>query len=571
MIKNRNMPDISRNYQFIVLAGILEQLVKMSKKLRGFSDQCELFHRVAELSMSERQNIKSQILSVTIPASGGVIVLDPASSIINTSSASSTPSFKLPRVVSSTGKVETDNLRWLKDQKGPIVIRDIKHRHAFNRDIHHGGLLTSSRYASVHLMEAWPCLLQSKAADVRPGIVKENTLPDCKLICVKMAKCDEGLRRLHREGSALLALQDTGRVAELWNPSAFAQYLHRGMLITLYQPVPPPQDSGHDVYLSLDEAEDRIEELSRALSILHVSGWIWLGLQPKHILFRDSKMDPRDIVPPLRILGLENARCMSGTHCFEFVADSIWAAPEVSNHQPNSTNHLKVMGQVSDAQNNMPERGPTAAADMYSLGLLVSAYLARSLRPAKASSEEMCYLFNACVYNPIQKIRVDHWLVGLASDLLQDDPLLRPTAEQVLTRISLCRRDRTLLHRLEPSMCAVDGYIHPLTLQMVWPVVLKTCIIPDQRNQQRMTDYVTVHAGIETPSGKVVADYRGRPVSKQYLQWLRHLRLHSHALSDGDRGAIDGRRKCNGIFDMAYYKHFRQVLQSCFVSYTNKV
>ena len=565
-MKNGESPGIARNFQFIELAGILEQLVKKSKRLKGFPEHCKLFQKVSELTMSERQNIKEQVLSLNIPASGGCFILDPASSIVKTSSASTTVSFKLPRVVSSTGKFESDNLMWLKAQKGETVLRDIKHRHAFNRDINFGGLLTSSRYASVYLMEAWPATCQSKAADVRPGIAKEDTLPDCRLVCVKMAKCDQGLRRLRREGSALLALQDTGRVAELWNPSAFALYLDRGMLITLYQPVPPPQDSGHDVYLSLDEVEDRIEELSRVLSILHMSGWIWLGLQPNHILFLDFKMDPRDKVPPLRILGLENARCLAGTPCFEFDADSIWSAPEVTTHQPKSTNHLKVTVQVSVAQNNIPGRGQTAAADMFSLGLLVSSYLARSLRPSKASSQELCSLFNACVYNPIQKIGMDHWLVGLASDLLRDDPLLRPTAEQVLQRISLGRRDRNLLHRLEPSISAVDGYIHPVTLQMVWPVVLKTTIVPDQRNQQRMTDYVTVHAAIETPSGKVVADYRGRLVTKQFLQWLRHLRLHTHALSDGDRGAYDGRRKCNGIFDMAYYKHFRQVRQSCFIS-----
>jgi hypothetical protein len=94
---------------------------------------------------------------------------------------------------------------------------------------------------------------------------------------------------------------------------------------------------------------------------------------------------------------------------------------------------------------------------------------------------------------------------------------------------------------------------------MVWPVFLQTTVITDQRNALRLTDYVTVHAAVATPPRKMVADYKGRPVTKAYLLWMRHLKLHSHALNDGEWGAYDGRRKCNGIFDMAYYKKFRQV------------
>jgi hypothetical protein len=62
-----------------------------------------------------------------------------------------------------------------------------------------------------------------------------------------------------------------------------------------------------------------------------------------------------------------------------------------------------------------------------------------------------------------------------------------------------------------------------------------------------------VLAAIDTPRGKLVADYDGRRVSKEYLRWLAHLGLHTHGLNDGDDCGFDGRRKCNGIFDEWFY------------------
>ena len=559
VFKNGVNPDITLGLQFEEFAVILEQLAKKSKKIRGFSENVELSKRIADLTNSERQIIKSQVLKFRISATGGLYVLDTTISNTKTSPASVIPTVKFTRSLPSTGLFESHNLRWLKDQKGPVVLRDIKHRHAFNRDVHFGGLLTSSQFSCVFLMEAWPAELQSKAADVHPGIAKEDKLKDCRLVCVKMAKGAEGHRRLRKEAAALHALQDTGRVAELWNPGELARFLDRGMLITLYQPVPPPQDSGQDVFLSLDELEDRIEELAHALAVLHKSGWIWLGMKPGHILYHHSRMDPRDQVPPLRIIGLENSWCLRGKYSFENAPDPIWAAPEVKTQQPTRSLKATAKCQVSAVQNFILESGPTPAADMYSLGLLISAHLARSPHPVVASNQELCSFFNNPVYDAAQQIHLEHWLVRVGSELVQTDPLLRPTAEQVLQRISSGRRQHTRLEMHEPSISQIDAYIHPDTLLMVWPVVLKTTIIIDQRNASRLTDYVTVHTGLETPPGKVVADYRGRPVSKEYLRWLRHLQLHTHALNDGEKGAYDGRRKCNGIFDMAFYKHFRQV------------
>ena len=536
---------------FVELAKCLENLARSSKKQ---SEHGDLDQIVSGLTVSERQSIRFQVMAFKIPVSGGVFELDPAISVTRTSYASIIPTVKQPRKIHCTGQVETDTLRWLKDQKGCIVLRDIKHRHQFTLDF--GGLLTSSQFSSVHLMEAWQADLQSKPADIRPCIAK-TVLADCRLVCVKIAKCAEGRRRLQREGAALQALQDTGRVAELWNPGEVSKYLDRGVLITLYQPVPPPQDSGIDIFLSRVELEAKVEELTRVLAMLHKSSWIWLGLKPSHILFHLQRMDPRDSVPPLRIIGLENARCLADTHCSVDVADSIWCAPEVKAQQQKHRNNSKMSSaQTADADSDL-----TPAVDMYCLGLLITAHLARCPRPVHASGDELCSRFNNPVCDLSQHIRKDHWLVSLASDLLNKDPRLRPTAEQVLQRISSGRRDSNQLQpeMLEPSNFLVDGYIHPETLQMVWPVVLRTIITADQRDASRLTDYVTVHAGIAIPSGKVVADYKGRLVTKEYLQWLRHLKLQSHALNDGDRGAYDARRKCNGIFDMAFYKHFRLV------------
>jgi hypothetical protein len=203
----------------------------------------------------------------------------------------------------------------------------------------------------------------------------------------------------------------------------------------------------------------------------------------------------------------------------------------------------KAKGLVSADRNYIDESDITPAADMYSLGLLVNAHLARSPLPLMSSNDELCTRFNALVYNTDQQISSEHWLVGLAGDLIQTVPELRPTAEQVLQRISSGRRQRnqaqSQLQRLEPSISQIDGYIHPDTLHMVWPVFLQTTVITDQRNALRLTDYVTVHAAVATPPRKMVADYKGRPVNKAYLLWLRHLKLHSHALNDGEWGAYD--------------------------------
>lgn len=565
MLKNREEPAIRKKLTFAELADILEQLARKSKILKKYPRDDHFVQRVAGLTVSERQNIKSQVLTFIIPASGGDFVLDPATSIPTAFAPSVIPTVKQQRKFSCTGHVETDILRWLKDQKAATVLRDIKHRHDFTPDIHHGGLLSSSQFTSVYLMEAWPAELQSKAQDVHPCIAKSA---DCRLVCVKIAKCAEGRRQLQREGEALQALQDTGRVAELWNPQGLTQYLDRGVLITLYHPVPPPKDLGIDIFISLGELEEHIEQLTSVLVMLHKSRWIWLGLKPSHVLFLHSRMDPRDPVPPLRIIGLENARSLACTHNFVYAPDSIWAAPEVKTQQAMHRKQMK--GEFSSDQKTNIESALTPAADMYSLGLLVSAHLARCPRPVNTSIDELCVRFNCPVVDASQKIRADHWLVCLAGDLLKDDPRLRPTAEQVLQRICSGRRDSTPLQMLSPSMFQIDGYIHPQTLQMVWPVVLKTKIITDQRDDSRLTDYVTVHAGIETPQGKIVADYKGRPVRKEFLRWLRHLKLHTHALNDGDRGAYDGRRKCNGVFDISFYTHFRQVRATLDIDYKKR-
>ena len=43
------------------------------------------------------------------------------------------------------------------------------------------------------------------------------------------------------------------------------------------------------------------------------------------------------------------------------------------------------------------------------------------------------------------------------------------------------------------------------------------------------TMQVSFNSPLPVPKGSWV-------VTKQYLQWLRHLKLHTHSLSDGDRG-----------------------------------
>ena len=122
---------------------------------------------------------------------------------------------------------------------------------------------------------------------------------------LKLVESAKGARRLLQEAAALMALQSTGLVAELWNPECLKLHLEHGILTNIYHPTQLENNSFK--WMSLAETEETLYQLLQVLSVVHESGWIWFGLKRGHILFNLNIFDPRDSTPPMRIAGFENA------------------------------------------------------------------------------------------------------------------------------------------------------------------------------------------------------------------------------------------------------------------------
>jgi serine/threonine protein kinase len=490
-------------------------------------------------------------MALRIKSSGGLYVLD---SRVEQSFTQRKPRFGALqlRPLAAITQIEDANIEWLKKlHTTDFMYSNVKFRHGFSRVANRAGLFSSNKWFSVHLMEAWPPHLQDKAITFK----QESISLDCVLVCVKIAKNAEALRRLERETVAMQALQSTGYVVELHFPALTSVFLSRGMQITRYCAVPPPQERGFETSLSLLELEDTLEGIANALVSVHSNGWAWLNLNHGHVLVNHAHHDERDSQKNLSILGLENAitgDSLKNSDSFIFTGEISWAAPEFKLFLSSSA----AQHRVSSDQTSVMTLPFFATCDMFSLGLLMLCYLARTVDPVQAqrvasTREALSSSFNIPIFDTSKEIQSNSYLISLAMDLIETDPQLRPTAEEVLQRI---RAGRVILPlQLESFTIEIPGRIHGETLQMVWPVLLKSKVTTDQRDKTRLTDYMQVFAAMETPKGKVVADYDGRRVSKQYLRWLRHLGLHTHALNDGDESAFDGRRKCNGVYDTAFY------------------
>ena len=70
---------------------------------------------------------------------------------------------------------------------------------------------------------------------------------------------------------------------------------------------------------------------------------------------------------------------------------------------------------------------------------------------------------------------------------------------------------------------------------------------------------MTVKYTVDTDKGARVANCSWRPVTKKYLMFLKYLGLHMHSLNDGSAMGWDGRRQCNGIFDINYHVKTKKV------------
>jgi hypothetical protein len=439
------------------------------------------------------------------------------------------------------GQSETDILNWLRAKHG---LRSVSHRHTFT--IEGQMVLTSNPFSSVHLLEYWSAETSATSTEDLDGV-------ECELVIVKIAKNPEGQGRLVREATALQSLQGTDRVPKIWKPEHGEDFLRRGILTTLYHPVPPPQDSGHETTLSLSDLEEMMAELASAVDAVHKSGRMWLGLKPGHILFHLFRKDPRDRPTPLRITGMENSRSILDSNDRDVLKlDSIWGTvPELKQKSTCVT----------------------PAADMYTIGLLLSSCLSRTTTPpfpqgycndpesgTVSHRDSLVASFNSLVYDDTKKISENHFLLDLLGDLLHADPLLRPTAEQMLLRTQNGSTNHVQQYG-NSFVREIPGYIQESTKSMVFPALM-VCHIVDDQYKDRPSENFSISAALKTPQGKILAEYSGRPVSKEFLRWLRFLNLHTHALSDGGGGCYDGRRKCNGIFDLAFYESIGKVFFS---------
>jgi serine/threonine protein kinase len=558
--RNEGPGDVTVRLDFPQLAAVLEKFVEMVKprsrkattRTSAIAQQYNvLFQRVSSLSFLEQHNLFFQILSLKIYSTGSIILLDPFV-VPSITTQILVTDLKQARSIAAVTSNELDQIQWLKEQQiEGYVFRDAKHRHTFGMVVNQGVVLCSNKFASVHLLEAWAPHLQSVALDLKP----EKNGEDCILVCVKISKNVQGLKRLQKEATALQALQSTGRVVELHCPESTAMLLRRGILITRYHPIPPPQEHGCENELSLVELEETLEELALALVSVHTRGWAWLNLNHDHILFCPWKLDERDSKTNLSITGLENAIFNNRVRCIDsiFVSDPAWAPPEYNAFFPLSSSQA-----VCSSDPNLFLNLPFIAScvDMFAMGTLIYCYLARTSDPVQAlkfasAREDLSVAFNKIIFDERKRIQSDSFLIDLAMDLVSKDARSRPTAQECLQRIREGRRNTS--PKLESFTIEVPGRIHSETLKMIWPIFLVSRVITDPRDKSRETDNISVFAALETPAGKFVADYSGRHVNKEHLQWLRYLGLHTHAINDGEQGAYDGRRKLNGVFDTCFY------------------
>ena len=305
--------------------------------------------------------------------------------------------------------------------------------------------------------------------------------------------------------------------------------------------------------MSLPEIEEICYELLLALSAVHDSGWIWLGLKQGHILFNLYKLDPRNPTCPLRIIEFENAMQIGSGGYAVLPFD------------------LKIMDSLKQrAPECAPGANITTAVDMHAVGMYLKSLLHRCQSKVWENSEGLSQderaailrNFNICVYDESKQISDDNKLLDLIEMLLKDDPAERPTAKDALRKLQQWKSYQHMedLQLGTVSEEDIPGYLDPVTGRFVWPVLVQNTVVEDCRVPNRLTTYVLVMCAVDTPRKKRVAIFSGRPAPKKFLMFLKYLGLHTHALNDGSLMGYDGRRLCNGIFDKLFYIKTKKVI-----------
>jgi hypothetical protein len=508
----------------------------------------EFLTAFSSLNAHEQQTIRNQVSELEFPLSGGTYVLDVNSNQKGEAGSGQSRVASHRHTIHEAAGVDfgrhTIKLRcynsaadkafhWLLAEYN--LTRADNHRFQFGLNVE--GVLHSSENFSIYLLNAHESR-RSKGKMDKPA---QNGQSSESLIVAKIAHNTVGLDLLKVEARAMQNLQHTGRVAELWDPDNTDHRLDQGALLTVYYPV--PLESNFEMWMSKWDIQLLASELLAAVNTLHENGWIWNGLKTGHYLYNLIRRYDRDMPAPLRAIGLEKAL---------FVGKN---APEA----------------IQGEHNLFSLKG-----DEYSLGLLLRKLCCRCPRLISASSSDgldnqerdaIVSAHNRHVYDPSKLLRNDDWLLDLTDRLLKKDPSQRLSAEGALRYVRAHFRTRTEEEDLvlgQVSKMFIPGFLDPSTTRFVWPMTLHATVVhdifaPGDSCSPRLTKEMTLKASLKMKAKAVAAKYGGRPTHRRAIRWLQLLGLHTHSISDGKDGAMDGRREANGIFDLPFYEQTKQV------------
>ena len=223
---------------------------------------------------NEKKAIQKQISSLEVPSSGLQIRLDPSGSSSGFYHSSNSVGFSAivgtwhnakPERTAARPALLTSNtekgIGWLCNTYCKFKLQKVPFRLSeFTKNV--SGMLHCTHDATVYLM-----LIPEVTK--KTGSQLEVQTPE-GLLAVKLVESAKGARRLLQEATALMALQSTGRVAELWNPECLKLHLEHGILTTIYHPTLLENNSFK--WMSLAETEETLYQLLQVLSVVHESG-----------------------------------------------------------------------------------------------------------------------------------------------------------------------------------------------------------------------------------------------------------------------------------------------------------
>ena len=511
------------------------------KELIINADYLELEDFLKNFTAEEKISLIRQIPMLRVKHCGGLLLLDPSARHASPvhSNIPSSRSFPDVKFNSKADQV----LRRLQDTfPFSLIISTMLAKMAK----HASGALHISDKATTFLVVDNRA---QRASQYSPATESRKRMP---LLVVKIATSEAGKKLMLIEIEKLKQFQNSGFVSKFWCDEKVDELASQGAICCHFHPAPSHVDPLVTRWLSLEDITDLATELLRACSFFHSKGFCCFSLKTGHVLYNFHKRDPRDGGDGLCLLGMETLTlCGEALPCEKNAEGLQWQAPEFSGH--------------ADSR-------PVASkpADIFAVGVLLKELLHRDkVVPyrigtglCEAERAEMVKNFNADVFNPSMRLFQEHWLIQLVEQMVQVDPLQRPSADEALSFIQGSRPNDIFESLILGSVWIdhIPGRLEPFTGKFLWPVDLKTTVILDEKVKDRLSLYTTVHGAVQTPDKSFTCFYGGRPTEKRNLVFLQYLDLHSHAINDGSLMGWDGRRQCNGIFDHLYYIETMQVL-----------